>query len=58
MPLTPAELAELSEDAIALCQVLLRLVHPRRLQPTKEERKQIAKFARDFALKLLVDVVD
>lgn len=58
MPLTPQELAALSEDAIALCQALLRMLHPRAVHPTREERRQIARLARDFAVKLLVDVVD
>lgn len=58
MPLTAKELAALAEDAVALCQVLLRLVHPKAIQPTKDERKQIAKMLRDFAIKLAIDVID
>jgi hypothetical protein len=58
MPLTAKEMAALAEDAVAICQVLLRLAHPRAVQPTKDERKQIARMLRDFALKLAIDLVD
>lgn len=58
MPLTAKELAALAEDAVALCQVLLRFAHPKAVQPTKDERKQIAKMLRDFAIKLAIDVID
>jgi hypothetical protein len=58
MPLTAKELAALAEDAVALCQVLLKIVHPKAIQPTRDERRQIARMLRDFAIKLAIDVVD
>jgi len=58
MPLTPKELAALAEDAVALCQVLLRIAHPKAVQPTRDERRQIARMLRDFAIKLAIDLVD
>lgn len=58
MPLTAKELAALAEDAVALCQVLLKIAHPKALQPTRDERRQIARMLRDFAIKLAIDVVD
>lgn len=58
MPLTAQEMAELAEDAVGVCQALLRLVHPKATQPTKVERKALAKMLRDFAVKLAIDLVD
>jgi hypothetical protein len=58
MPLTPKELAALAEDAVALCQVLLRIAHPKAVQPTRDERRQIARMLRVFAIKLAIDLVD
>ena len=58
MPLTAKELAALAEDAVALCQVLLRIAHPKAVQPTKDERRQMSRMLRDFAIKLAVDLVD
>jgi predicted nuclease with RNAse H fold len=58
MPLTAREMAELAEDAVVVCQALLRLIHPKATQPTKAERKELARMLRDFAIKLAIDLVD